>query len=118
MNKHFRVHMDKPFGCKRCHKSFRDEESFNQHELVHKREDVEKRLQGLPLPSSEPDPAEDNNIITLFPRNVPNKAAVKNIINIAPSQQRSMAATSVVSISKPETEQATTHKPAEASLTL
>ena len=97
-----RVHVDKPIGCFRCHKSFRDEESLNQHALVHKREDVEKRAQGLPLTPSNQDTEDLSNIITIgMPGNLTTRIPARSsIINITPLQQKDIPVATNVSLPK------------------
>ena len=105
-----RVHVDKPIGCFRCHKSFRDEESFNQHTLVHKREDVEKRAQGLPVTPSTPETEDLGNIITIgMPGNLTSRVPARtNVINIAPKDIP--IATNVMSFAKSAIAQHNTDK--------
>ena len=113
LQKHMRVHVDKPIGCFRCHKSFRDEESFNQHTLVHKREDVEKRAQGLPVTPSTPETEDVGNIITIgMPGNLTSRIPARtNVINITPVQQKDIPiATNVMSLAKSAVVQHNTDK--------
>ena len=108
-----RVHVDKPIGCFRCHKSFRDEASFNQHTLVHKREDVEKRAQGLPVTPSTPETEDLGNIITIgMPGNLTSRVTARtNVINISPMQQKDIPiATNVMSLAKSAVAQHNTDK--------
>ena len=111
-----RVHVDKPIGCFRCHKSFRDEESLNQHALVHKREDVEKRAQGLPVTPSTQDTEDLSNIITIgMPGNLTTRIPTKsNVINVTAIQSKDIpVATNVVTLTKSAAVKSNVDKPTQ-----